>query len=516
MSEHYSRFRLPRNRPRPTPPASARRRILAIALGSFYSLLVLSVAVFVGMLLYETARSYTVAQHPFPDLNAIDAITVSAADAPHSDEVQAEGGTRSEPGTQTTYAALTDDLPKEPINILLLGTDERADEYGPPHTDTMMLVSLDLQKKTAGMISLPRDLWVPIPGYDITTKINTAYIVGERRNYPGGGPQLAKDTVSSFIGRPVDYYVRVNFSGFVRFVDLIGGVDVLVEQTIHDEQYPTSDYGVETFHVDAGQHHFDGETSLKYVRTRHGDSDYYRANRQQQVIQAVMDKILAADMIPTLVAKAPQLTATMRDSFGTDIPLQVAIDLANYMRHNGLENVQRLVLDSRYGSESYSEEGAWILIPDRNRVREALTLLFDRSTTNGTGSVSSSAAVSAITAGAADPMPQNPPIVADARSVRLEVLNGTDYPGVAARIRDQLQSSGWQVIAIGDADRSDYRRTLLINYNMDASLIDRINDDLQLPPDLPVLNGLVVSESVDMRIIVGQDFLKDVLDINPP
>ncbi|MCB0114893.1 MAG: LCP family protein, partial [Caldilineaceae bacterium] len=449
-----------------------------------------------------------------PDLTAFDAIQVDQAS-----EVQqvapAETDNRTTQNVQPA-AQLSDDLPQDRINILLLGTDEREDEYGPAHTDTMMLVSLDLRHNTASMISLPRDLWLPIPGYDITTKINTAYVIGERRDYPGGGPQLAKDTVSSFIGRPVDYYVRVNFNGFVRFIDLIGGVDVFVERTIHDEQYPTPDYGVELFHLDAGQHHLDGQTSLKYVRTRHGDSDYFRASRQQQVIQAVVDKVLAADMIPTLVARAPALTATMRDSFGTDVPLQVAIDLANYMRHNGLSNVQRLVLDSRYGEESYSEEGAWILIPDRNRVRTALSQIFDTPVSEVSETVSAVGAVSAITAGAADLSPQNPPLVSEAANVRLEVLNGTDYPGVAARIRDLLQSEGWQVVAIGDADRSDYRRTLLVNYNIDETLVNRINGALQLPPDLPVLNGLVVSQNVDMRIIVGQDFLKDVLDINIP
>ncbi|MEZ4636525.1 MAG: LytR C-terminal domain-containing protein [Caldilineaceae bacterium] len=186
------------------------------------------------------------------------------------------------------------------------------------------------------------------------------------------------------------------------------------------------------------------------------------------------------------------------------------------MRHNGLSNVQRLVLDSRYGEESYSEEGAWILIPDRNRVRTALSQIFDTPVSEVSETVSAVGAVSAITAGAADLSPQNPPLVSEAANVRLEVLNGTDYPGVAARIRDLLQSEGWQVVAIGDADRSDYRRTLLVNYNIDETLVNRINGALQLPPDLPVLNGLVVSQNVDMRIIVGQDFLKDVLDINIP
>lgn len=514
MPEHKTRPHMAFKMPKPNQTVTSRKRLLAIALGSFYTLLILSIAGVVGTLLYETARSYTTSRSQLPDLSAIGSITVNLEGDPQ-EAPQMESEDRTTPGSSVAVD-LADDLPQERINILLLGTDEREDEYGPAHTDTMMLVSLDLRHNSASLISLPRDLWVPIPGYDITTKINTAYVIGERRNYPGGGPQLAKDTVSSFIGRPVDYYVRVNFNGFVRFIDLIGGVDVFVENTIHDEQYPTPDYGVELFHLDAGQHHLDGATSLKYVRTRHGDSDYYRANRQQQVIQSVVDKVLAADMIPTLVSRAPALTATMRDSFGTDIPLQVAIDLANYMRHNGLNNVQRLVLDNRYGEESYSEEGAWILIPDRNRVRTALLQIFDTPVSSISDALSSADAVSAITAGAADLDPQNPPIVRNPAEVRLEVLNGTDYPGIAARIRDLLQAEGWQVIAIGDADRSDYRRTLLVNYNMDESLVNRINGALQLPPDLPVLNGLVVSENVDMRIIVGQDFLKDVLEINIP
>ena len=142
------------------------------------------------------------------------------------------------------------------------GTDERPDEGVPLRTDTMILLSLDPSGQTLGMLSLPRDLWVPIPGKNTTAKINTAYTIGSQTNYPGGGPQLAKDTVSSFIGRPVDYYVRVNFDGFREIVDLIGGVDINVPYTIHDEEYPTENYGVETFHLDAGLQHLDGAADL--------------------------------------------------------------------------------------------------------------------------------------------------------------------------------------------------------------------------------------------------------------
>src|SRR5690554_4253209 len=175
----------------------ARKRFLALLLGAFYTVAILAIAAFLGSFLYEAARTYSFASNPLPDLSKLDQAVVADpldADAPQAGETA--------PQIATDKQVLEDralHLPQEQVNILLLGTDERPDENGPARTDTMMLVTLDLAQQTAGMISLPRDLWVPIPGYDITTKINTAYDIGERRGYPGGGAQLAKDTVSSFI-----------------------------------------------------------------------------------------------------------------------------------------------------------------------------------------------------------------------------------------------------------------------------------------------------------------------------
>ncbi len=265
-----------------------------------------------------------------------------------------------------------------PINVLLLGTDERPDEGGPLRTDTMILLTLDPGGQSIGMLSLPRDLWVPIPGQGITTtKINMAYMLGEQNAYPGGGPQLAKDTVSSFVGRPVDYFVRVNFDGFREIIDLIGGIDINVPYTIHDEEYPTEDYGVEVFHLDAGLQHLDGETALKYARTRHGDDDYSRSRRQQDIIRAVADKVLNAGMIPQLLGKAPQLLMTTQNTIQTDIPMPLGIEMAQDLVNGSTGEMERqLVLDNRYGEETYSSEGAWILMPDRSKVRVALDSFF--------------------------------------------------------------------------------------------------------------------------------------------
>ncbi len=252
-------------------------------------------------------------------------------------------------------------------------------------------------------------MWLPIPGLGFESKINTAYQLGETEGYPGGGPQLAKDTISSFIGQPVQYYVRVNFQGFVELIDLIDGVDVVVPATIHDEKFPTQDYGIETFHLDAGVQHLDGETALKYVRTRNLDDDYSRARRQQQVIRAVADKVLRANMLPTLLPKLPRLFYTMRSSIETDIPDGDAVGLRQLPRDASLREVRQLVLDSAYGTETYADNGAWILLPDRARVRSALAGFFaPASTASGAG--------------------QN-----GTEWVRIEVLNGTGEPGVAAR-----------------------------------------------------------------------------------
>ena len=298
---------------------------------------------------------------------------------------------------------------------------------------------------------------------------------------PGGGPQLAKDTVSSFIGRPVDYYVRVNFDGFREIIDLIGGVDINVPYTIHDEEYPTENYGVETFHLDAGLQHLDGATALKYARTRHGDSDYSRARRQQDIIRAVANKVLNAGMIPQLLAKAPQLLVSAQNTIQTDIPIPTGVELAKLVNNSTMREIRQLVLDSHYGEETYSSDGQWILLPDRAQVRTALEQFF-------------SPAAAAVATASGGPL-------------RVEVLNGTSQAGVAAATAELLKAQGWDVVSVGDADRKDYVQTIVINYAAPAASVQKISTDLSLEPNLATLNGLNARSSVDLRIVVGADLL---------
>jgi hypothetical protein len=145
--------------------------------------------------------------------------------------------------------------------------------------------------------------------------------------------------------------------------------------------------------------------------------------------------------------------------------------------------VRQLVLDSRYGEETYSEDGQWILLPDRTRVRAALNSFFTPTTPGG--SVAST----------------------DPSWVRVEILNGTGEPGVAAQAREMLQAQGWQIVSIGDADRNDYSHTLIVNYGIPESVIDQVGNDLELEPGLSTLEGLNTAAPIDMRIVVGRDML---------
>ena len=151
-----------------------------------------------------------------------------------------------------------DGSPDSRVNILVLGIDQRAGMTDPGRTDTMLLFTLDRQARTAGMLSINRDLWVKIPGGQREGKINTAHFLGEVEHVPGGGPALAMQTVQAAFDVPVQYYIRLNFSAFEQLIDLIGGIDLNVPEAIDDPDYPDAGFGYEPFHIDAGWQHWMG------------------------------------------------------------------------------------------------------------------------------------------------------------------------------------------------------------------------------------------------------------------
>lgn len=259
------------------------------------------------------------------------------------------------------------------VTVVLLGADTRPSEAGyRTPTDTIMLLSIDREARTAGILSLPRDLYVDIPGYG-PNRINTAYV--------RGGGELVKQTVEYNLGVHADYFVLVQFQAFVTLVDEIGGIDIYVPQEIYDPEFPAecysrSDCGFDPLYIPAGQQHMDGLTALKYARVRHTDTDYDRARRQQAVLFAIRDRVVSLDALPRLVQRAPTLHATLSESIRTDMTLEQMVELAQFVGEIPRENIRSDVVDSDYVSNYVTEEGSQVLMPDRERIDELIKQVF--------------------------------------------------------------------------------------------------------------------------------------------
>lgn len=258
-----------------------------------------------------------------------------------------------------------------PLNVLVLGVDQRADESGPTRSDSLILVGSNRATGRAALLSIPRDLWVAIPGVG-EQRINTALFFGYEADDPTAGPRLAVQTVAGQFGVPVNRYLVLDFQTFVRFIDALGGVEVDVPRPLTDSEYPTPDYGVTTIHFDAGPQTLDGERALIYVRTRHADSDFGRAERQQQVVRAAAAKLVDPATWPRL----PNAYAVLRDGVITDLTPNDAPALLPLVQAIANGQVTTATLDEDFATPWITPSGAWVLLPDWPAIRALVRQLF--------------------------------------------------------------------------------------------------------------------------------------------
>jgi polyisoprenyl-teichoic acid--peptidoglycan teichoic acid transferase len=230
-----------------------------------------------------------------------------------------------------------------PLTVLLLGTDERPGETGPSRSDAIIIARIDPGSGRVALLSLPRDLWVDIPGYQ-PSRINAAHSWGMHYNEPDGGMGLARRTVSNLLGIPIDYAVQINFQSFIGAIDALGGVTVEVTKELYDDEFPTMDYGYTIAHFLPGPQQMDGATALMYSRIRHPDSDIERTRRQQAVVVAAIDRIRQQNVLASLKS-LEDLTAALRGYVETDMPEERMIGLAWALRDFRPEHVERYVLD---------------------------------------------------------------------------------------------------------------------------------------------------------------------------
>jgi polyisoprenyl-teichoic acid--peptidoglycan teichoic acid transferase len=259
------------------------------------------------------------------------------------------------------------------VTVLVMGLDYRdwlAGE-GAPRSDTMILLSVDPITRTAAMLSIPRDLWVQIPGFDFN-RINTAYMLGEAYRMPGGGPALAVRTVENFIGVPIQYFAVIDFHTFEKMIDEIGGIDVLVTERIK-----IAPIGRDAHWLDPKAYHLDGPDALAYARIRKaaGD-DFGRATRQQQVIMAILDRVIGLNMVPTLLAKAPTLYQQLASGVRTNMSPDDIVSLAWLAVQIPRPNIKSGVIEPPKMVGFYTRpDGAKVLsgVPDEiRRMRDEL------------------------------------------------------------------------------------------------------------------------------------------------
>jgi len=258
------------------------------------------------------------------------------------------------------------------MNILLIGIDGfNANNARAARADAIIILGVNFAAKTAQMLSFPRDLWVQLPNLPQVpeARLNAAYHYGELYQVPGGGPAALSAVLANTFGLRIDRYAVVNFLAFEQGVDAIGGIDINLPAPLHDSKYPLRD-GSGTIAIDfpAGEVHMDGSTALIYARIRHDSSDFNRMRRQQQVLFAIRNKLLA----PETISHVPALAQVLFNAVRTDMTLEDIALLGCLGPQVSREAIQTWVIDNTMAKPTKLPDGAQVLLPDLETISPIL------------------------------------------------------------------------------------------------------------------------------------------------
>lgn len=404
------------------------------------------------------------------------------------------------------------------INILLLGLDMRDDERDQPtRSDTMIILTIDPAHKRAGMLSIPRDLWVPIPGHG-QNKINTGHFFGEA-DQPGGGPALAMKTVEYNFGVKINYYARVDFRGFADLLDAIGGVTIDVERPIKDDEYPTEDYGIRRLYISTGIQHMSGPEALRFARSRHADNDFARGHRQQSVILAARQKVLQ----PSILPKIPAMVGILFNTVKTDVPVTDMLSLFKMGQGIQAKDIVSRAIDPSMTIDVNGD--GTVLVPDRKKIRKVMDEVFSDTPvtpapTTGSGdfehpspstpvptlipaivlpATSTATPKATPTTGRATPTR-----VAANASITVQVYNGTLREHLAADVASALRLKGYSIGEVAQAARADYTETIIRDHTGHTQAANAIAQLLGVPTTA-VKKFPPVADGADITIVLGAD-----------
>ena len=333
--------------------------------------------------------------------------------------VPAGGHAANAAASQTTLAS----LPKpfagvDRLRLALIGADERPGDVG--RSDTLMIMWVNPERGRAAMLSIPRDLRVAIPGHG-TNKVNAAFAYG--------GAELTTQTVGELLQQPVDGYMKVNFQGFTRAVDTLGGVDLLVEDVEGKNRGMNYDdnWGHLHIHLTPGWHHLDGAQAMGFCRYRKsnihglGDGDFKRAERQQEFMRAMVQQKLRVQNLPQLLKAGREIMQCL----DTNLSWRQCIDLARLLKEMHSADIKTMTISARDAMLG----GVYYCIADENALRSTLATIEQH--------------LDGVTAGA----------------WRVALLDGCGISGVADGAAKTLQTAGFEVVSTGAANSRGYDAT---------------------------------------------------------
>lgn len=355
-------------------------------------------------------------------------------------------------------AVISKPVPQEPINFLVMGADTTDDDEG--RSDTLFIVHVDFKTKMATMINIPRDFYVDIPGNG-KDKINHSY------NF--GGPALTIKTVQEYTGLPIHHYVVVDYEGFINLVNTVGGVTVDVKEDMVDDELGDPLY--------KGVQKLDGNQSLFYVRFRNTAlGDFTRIADQQNFVRSLINE---SARIQTAF-KIPALVNIMTNYIKTDMSVSELVDFANEARSFKQENLTTVMLPG----VPDMIDGVSYVSPTQDKV----DLILDAVKNN---------------------RPIDPLLLEDVdpAEVTVKVLNGGETEGIGGEVADLLANRGYSIATIGNADRTDYAKTVIYYAKENHTKALKVKSDLKEElPDIRLTESSTIDPSVTVIVIVGKDY----------
>ncbi|OGY94141.1 MAG: hypothetical protein A2406_01515 [Candidatus Komeilibacteria bacterium RIFOXYC1_FULL_37_11] len=385
------------------------------------------------------------------------------------------------------------------INFVLLGMGG-AGHDGPYLTDTIMIASFRPSTKEAAIFSLPRDMIVPIDGYNYR-KINAVYTIGEQNGVGGGN--LMKKVISDTFDIPIHYFAAVDFNGFIEMIDAIDGVKVNVEKSFTDHQFPTYDDKWQVVSFEAGEQTMDGLTALRYARSRHGNngegSDFARIKRQQKIMVAAKEKLTSFN---TLInpAKITSLFSLFTKYTSTDVEPWEAVKLVHLAKELNTQAIVTQSIDDRPGGylkSGITQDGAYILQPVGGSYDPINALVKNVFQLQAAGQ----------------------------EQAKIIIQNGTAVPGLALNAVNYLSQIGYNVLRYGNATNQDKISTVIYDYTEQnpktkESLENIFNTETKKDIPLDYIASVVANhwgikdangelENLDFLIVLGQDQIID-------